>query len=127
MTDAQWATTFAATGNYLLANEAKWVFNDQKLSSTVVLTSSANAVVSKFGSEAYDVSKTALNHLIRELAVGMAWRENASRRYRGGGFHHVPARSRDAVALRNIRSLLTKLKQPKNCVISWQTSTRSGL
>jgi NAD(P)-dependent dehydrogenase (short-subunit alcohol dehydrogenase family) len=27
-------------------------------------------VVSKFGSEAYDVSKTALNHLIRELAVG---------------------------------------------------------
>jgi NAD(P)-dependent dehydrogenase (short-subunit alcohol dehydrogenase family) len=47
------------------------VFNDQKLSSTIVLTSSANAVVSKFGSEAYDVSKTALNHLIRELAVGM--------------------------------------------------------
>jgi rhamnose utilization protein RhaD (predicted bifunctional aldolase and dehydrogenase)/NAD(P)-dependent dehydrogenase (short-subunit alcohol dehydrogenase family) len=73
LTDAQWATTFAVnvTGNYLLANEAKWVFNDQKLTSAIVLTSSANAVVSKFGSEAYDVSKTALNHLIRELAVGM--------------------------------------------------------
>ena len=37
----------------------------------LVLTSSANAVVPKKGSEAYDVSKTALNHLIRELAVGM--------------------------------------------------------
>jgi NAD(P)-dependent dehydrogenase (short-subunit alcohol dehydrogenase family) len=37
-----------------------------------VLTSSANAVVPKRGSEAYDVSKGAVNHLIRELAVGMA-------------------------------------------------------
>ena len=36
---------------------------------TVVLTGSANAVVSKRGSEAYDTSKAALNHLIRELAV----------------------------------------------------------
>ena len=37
-----------------------------------MLTSSANAVVPKFGSEAYDVSKSAVNALIRELAVGMA-------------------------------------------------------
>ena len=37
----------------------------------MVLTSSANAVVPKFGSEAYDISKTALNHLIRELAIGL--------------------------------------------------------
>ena len=35
----------------------------------MVLTSSANAVVPKQGSEAYDTSKAALNHLIRELAV----------------------------------------------------------
>jgi NAD(P)-dependent dehydrogenase (short-subunit alcohol dehydrogenase family) len=34
-----------------------------------VLTSSANAVVPKRGSEAYDVSKAALSHLIREYAV----------------------------------------------------------
>jgi rhamnose utilization protein RhaD (predicted bifunctional aldolase and dehydrogenase)/NAD(P)-dependent dehydrogenase (short-subunit alcohol dehydrogenase family) len=69
-----WNTTFAinVTGNYLLAQAAKWVFDDQKLTTTIVLTSSANAVVPKFGSEAYDVSKTALNHLIRELAVGLA-------------------------------------------------------
>jgi NAD(P)-dependent dehydrogenase (short-subunit alcohol dehydrogenase family) len=74
LTDAQWNTTFLVnvTGNYLLAREAKWVFEDQKLLSTIVLTSSANAVVPKRGSEAYDVSKTALNHLIRELAVGLS-------------------------------------------------------
>ena len=35
----------------------------------MVLTSSANAVVPKKGSEAYDTSKTALNHLIRELSI----------------------------------------------------------
>ena len=71
---ALWSTTFAinVTGNYLLAQAAKWVFDDQKLLSTIVLTSSANAVVPKSGSEAYDISKTALNHLIRELAVGMS-------------------------------------------------------
>jgi rhamnose utilization protein RhaD (predicted bifunctional aldolase and dehydrogenase)/NAD(P)-dependent dehydrogenase (short-subunit alcohol dehydrogenase family) len=72
LTDHQWNLTFLVnvTGNYLLAQEAKTIFEDQKLVSSMVLTSSANAVVSKFGSEAYDVSKTALNHLIRELAVG---------------------------------------------------------
>ncbi len=73
LTEAQWNTTFLVnvTGNYLLAREAGWVFRDQKLPVSLVLTSSANAVVPKAGSEAYDVSKTALNHLIRELAVGL--------------------------------------------------------
>ena len=73
-TDDNWSLTFAinVTGNHLLVKAAKGVFEDQKLPSTVVLTSSANAVVPKFGSEAYDVSKAALNHLIRELAVGLA-------------------------------------------------------
>ena len=36
-----------------------------------MLTSSANAVVAKQGSEPYDVSKAAINHLIRELAIGL--------------------------------------------------------
>jgi rhamnose utilization protein RhaD (predicted bifunctional aldolase and dehydrogenase)/NAD(P)-dependent dehydrogenase (short-subunit alcohol dehydrogenase family) len=73
-TDDNWGLTFAinVTGNHLLVKAAKGVFEDQKLQSTIVLTSSANAVVPKFGSEAYDVSKAALNHLIRELAVGLA-------------------------------------------------------
>jgi NAD(P)-dependent dehydrogenase (short-subunit alcohol dehydrogenase family) len=38
----------------------------------MVLTSSANAVVPKKGSEAYDISKTALHHLIHELAIKLA-------------------------------------------------------
>ena len=37
-----------------------------------MLTTSANAVVAKKGSLAYDASKAAANHLIRELAVEMA-------------------------------------------------------
>jgi NAD(P)-dependent dehydrogenase (short-subunit alcohol dehydrogenase family) len=34
-----------------------------------VLVSSANAVVAKKGSVAYDTSKAAVNHLVRELAI----------------------------------------------------------
>jgi len=73
LTDAQWNTTFSVnvTGNYILARELGWVFREQNLSASIVFTSSANAVVPKSGSEAYDISKTALNHLIRELAVGL--------------------------------------------------------
>ena len=73
LTESQWATTFQlnVTGNYLLARAAEWVFKDQKLSGAIVLTGSANAVVPKKGSEAYDTSKAALHHLIRELAVGL--------------------------------------------------------
>jgi rhamnulose-1-phosphate aldolase/alcohol dehydrogenase len=72
--DEQWRTTFDinVTGNYLLADEANKVFQQQNVSAVIVLTSSANALVAKRGSEAYDISKTAVNHLIRELAVGMA-------------------------------------------------------
>ncbi len=74
ITDAQWALTLEVnvTANYLLADEAVKVFKEQALPVNVVLTSSANAVVSKRGSEAYDVSKAALSHLVRELAVGLA-------------------------------------------------------
>jgi NAD(P)-dependent dehydrogenase (short-subunit alcohol dehydrogenase family) len=38
----------------------------------MALTSSANAIVPKKGSEAYDTSKAALSHLIRELAIKLA-------------------------------------------------------
>jgi NAD(P)-dependent dehydrogenase (short-subunit alcohol dehydrogenase family) len=74
LSEAQWSKTFLVnvTGNFLLARECGWVLREQKLPASIVLTSSANAVVSKHGSEAYDVSKTALNHLIHELAVGLA-------------------------------------------------------
>ena len=71
LTEAQWAQTFQVnvTGNYLLGLQTEWVFKDQGLPAAMVLTSSANAVVPKKGSEAYDTSKTALNHLIRELSI----------------------------------------------------------
>ena len=71
LNESQWAKTFQVnvTGNYFLAQQTERVFKDQSLPVTMVLTSSANAVVPKKGSEAYDTSKTALNHLIRELAV----------------------------------------------------------
>jgi rhamnose utilization protein RhaD (predicted bifunctional aldolase and dehydrogenase)/NAD(P)-dependent dehydrogenase (short-subunit alcohol dehydrogenase family) len=74
LSEEQWAKTFQInlTGNFLLAKETEWVFADQKLPATIVLTSSANALVSKKGTEAYDTSKTALNHLVRELAIGLA-------------------------------------------------------
>jgi rhamnose utilization protein RhaD (predicted bifunctional aldolase and dehydrogenase)/NAD(P)-dependent dehydrogenase (short-subunit alcohol dehydrogenase family) len=74
LSDTQWSKTFLVnvTGNYLLAQQTEWVFLDQQLPAAMVLTGSANAVVPKKGSEAYDVSKTAVNHLIRELAVRLA-------------------------------------------------------
>jgi rhamnose utilization protein RhaD (predicted bifunctional aldolase and dehydrogenase)/NAD(P)-dependent dehydrogenase (short-subunit alcohol dehydrogenase family) len=72
--DASWATTLQlnVTANYLLADEAAHLFAAQQLDGSVVLTSSANAVVPKHGSEAYDVSKAAVSHLVRELAVSLA-------------------------------------------------------
>jgi NAD(P)-dependent dehydrogenase (short-subunit alcohol dehydrogenase family) len=74
LADGQWAKTFLVnvTGNYLLARATEWVFHDQDLPGTMVLTSSANAIVPKKGSEAYDTSKAALNHLIHELAIKLA-------------------------------------------------------
>jgi len=74
ISDAQWALTLEVnvTANYLLTDEASSVFNAQGLRGSIVLTSSANAVVPKRGSEAYDVSKAALSHLVRELAVTYA-------------------------------------------------------
>jgi rhamnose utilization protein RhaD (predicted bifunctional aldolase and dehydrogenase)/NAD(P)-dependent dehydrogenase (short-subunit alcohol dehydrogenase family) len=74
ITDAQWGLTLEVnvTANYLLTDEAARVFKEQGIDGSIVLTSSANAVVAKRGSEAYDVSKAALSHLVRELAVSLA-------------------------------------------------------
>ena len=74
LSDAQWSNTFLlnVTANYFLARESDWVFKDQNLPSSMVLTSSANAAVPKKGSEAYDTSKAALNHLVRELAIKLS-------------------------------------------------------
>ncbi len=59
------------TSNHVLSQEVAAVLRAQRLPAAIVLTSSANAVVPKSGSEPYDVSKAAVNHLVRELAVGL--------------------------------------------------------
>jgi rhamnose utilization protein RhaD (predicted bifunctional aldolase and dehydrogenase)/NAD(P)-dependent dehydrogenase (short-subunit alcohol dehydrogenase family) len=72
--DDLWSVTFNVniSGNYFLADESRAILKEQNLPAVMVFTSSANAVVPKHGSEAYDVSKSAVNQLIRELAVGLA-------------------------------------------------------
>jgi rhamnose utilization protein RhaD (predicted bifunctional aldolase and dehydrogenase)/NAD(P)-dependent dehydrogenase (short-subunit alcohol dehydrogenase family) len=73
-TQTQWGKTLEinVTANYFLAEQAARIFREQGLDASIVLTSSANAVVAKRGSEAYDVSKAAVSHLVRELAVSLA-------------------------------------------------------
>jgi rhamnose utilization protein RhaD (predicted bifunctional aldolase and dehydrogenase)/NAD(P)-dependent dehydrogenase (short-subunit alcohol dehydrogenase family) len=70
----QWARTYQVnvTANYLLVQQLEPIITDQKLPVAIVLTSSANAAVPKKGSEAYDTSKAALSHLIRELAIKLS-------------------------------------------------------
>jgi rhamnose utilization protein RhaD (predicted bifunctional aldolase and dehydrogenase)/NAD(P)-dependent dehydrogenase (short-subunit alcohol dehydrogenase family) len=72
--DGQWGLTLDinVTANHRLIEEAAKILADQDLAASVVLVSSANAVVPKRGSEAYDVSKAAVNHLVRELAISLA-------------------------------------------------------
>jgi NAD(P)-dependent dehydrogenase (short-subunit alcohol dehydrogenase family) len=72
--DEKWALTFAinVTGLYLVADEARPLWKEQALRGSLVLTTSANAVVAKKGSVAYDTSKSAANHLVRELAVELS-------------------------------------------------------
>jgi NAD(P)-dependent dehydrogenase (short-subunit alcohol dehydrogenase family) len=74
ITEAQWRKTFDVNlmASMLAADEAQRVMIAQGTGGSIVLISSANAVVAKKGSWAYDTSKAALNHLIRELAVEFA-------------------------------------------------------
>ncbi|MEM7345025.1 MAG: bifunctional rhamnulose-1-phosphate aldolase/short-chain dehydrogenase [Chloroflexota bacterium] len=72
--DEKWGLTFDVnvTGSFLVADEARQIWLDQDLPGTLVLTTSVNAAVSKKGSLAYDTSKAAANHLVRELAIELA-------------------------------------------------------
>ncbi|MGO8837005.1 MAG: bifunctional rhamnulose-1-phosphate aldolase/short-chain dehydrogenase [Limisphaerales bacterium] len=72
--DEKWALTFGinVTGGYLVGDEAFKTWKEQGLKGQLVLTTSANAVVAKKGSVAYDTSKAAANHLVRELAIELA-------------------------------------------------------
>ncbi len=72
--DDRWPLTYAinVTGAYVCVQEASAIWRAQNLDASVVLTTSVNAVVAKKGSVAYDTSKAAANHLVRELAVELA-------------------------------------------------------
>ncbi|HEY5752413.1 MAG TPA: bifunctional rhamnulose-1-phosphate aldolase/short-chain dehydrogenase [Chthoniobacterales bacterium] len=72
--DDKWALTFSinVTGSYFVADEAAKIWKEQGLKGALVLTSSANAAVAKKGSVAYDTSKAAANHLVRELAIELS-------------------------------------------------------
>jgi rhamnulose-1-phosphate aldolase/alcohol dehydrogenase len=72
--DDKWALTFSinVTGLYLVGDEAAPTWKKQGLRGNLILTTSANAVVAKKGSLAYDSSKAAANHLVRELAVELS-------------------------------------------------------
>lgn len=74
VTDEQWDLTFAVNvkGGYLVADEARKIWQAQGLSGSLVLTTSVNAAVAKKGSVAYDTSKAAANHLVRELAIELS-------------------------------------------------------
>ena len=72
--DDKWSLSFNinVTGLYLVADEAQRIWKAQGLHSNLVLTTSVNAAVAKKGSLAYDTSKAAANHLVRELAIELA-------------------------------------------------------
>ncbi len=72
--DDKWAFTFGVnvTGSYIVGDEAYKTWKEQGLRGALVLTTSANAAVAKKGSVAYDCSKAAANHLVRELSMELA-------------------------------------------------------
>src|SRR5688572_1911119 len=74
MPDEKWALTYAinVTGLYLVADEAKKIWQAQGLNTRLVITTSANAAVAKQGSIAYDTSKAAGNHMVLELAIELS-------------------------------------------------------
>lgn len=74
ISDELWHKTFQINvfGGYLVGDEIRRVWKEQGLDGSLVLTTSVNAVVSKAGSIAYDASKAAANHVIRELAIELS-------------------------------------------------------
>jgi rhamnulose-1-phosphate aldolase/alcohol dehydrogenase len=72
--DEDWDRCFSVNvkGNFLVADETAKIWEEQDIEGSMVITTSVNAVVPKIGSMAYDTSKTAANHLVRELAIELA-------------------------------------------------------
>ena len=89
------------------------------------LTSSANAVVAKRGSEAYDVSKAAVSHLVRELAVRL------SPKVRVNGISPATVVKGSTMFPRDrVKTSLAKYNMPskslpptRSCAMCWRSST----
>ena len=58
----------------MVAEAARGIWDAQGLDGSLVVTTSVNGVVPKAGTLAYDASKAAANHLLRELAIELAHR-----------------------------------------------------
>ncbi len=74
LSNEKWKQTFDVNvvGSFNIVDELRELLAEQNLPASVVLTTSVNGVVGKKGSLAYDTSKAAANHLVRELAIEMA-------------------------------------------------------
>ncbi|WP_372905325.1 bifunctional rhamnulose-1-phosphate aldolase/short-chain dehydrogenase [Rhodohalobacter sp.] len=74
LSDSAWDKSFAVNvkGNFIVADEMSAIWNKQGMEGSMVITTSANAIVAKIGSMAYDTSKSAANHLVRELAIELS-------------------------------------------------------
>ena len=72
--DRMWDSPSASTSRAPTSSPTKPTrfSSSRDLTGNIVLTTSANAVVAKKGSLAYDTSKAAANHLVRELAIEMS-------------------------------------------------------
>ena len=72
--ESKWKLTYDVNvmGSFNVVDMLRQLFADQGLNVSVVLTTSVNGVVGKKGSLAYDTSKAAANHLVRELAIELA-------------------------------------------------------
>ncbi|MCH2182585.1 MAG: bifunctional rhamnulose-1-phosphate aldolase/short-chain dehydrogenase [Mariniblastus sp.] len=74
LSESKWKLTYDVNvmGSFNVVDLLRQLFVDQGLNASVVLTTSVNGVVGKKGSVAYDTSKAAANHLVRELAIELA-------------------------------------------------------
>lgn len=72
--DEAWDRSFAVNvkGEFIVADEANRIWKEQGLDGRYIITTSVNGIVPKKGSLAYDTSKAAANHLVRELAIDLA-------------------------------------------------------
>ena len=128
ITDAQWALTLEinVTANFLLTDEAAKFFKAQGLDGSVVLTSSANAVVPKRGRSIR--RKQGGVEPPGARAGGRVRAAGARQRHQPGdggqGLDDVPARSCEGFAAQ-VQHPVRRIETDDDCATRWRGSTRS--